>query len=83
MRMKLARMVNTHPDRAVDISQMMQIIVDSHMTEPTFHFKRLNTAVTYATQNLLENKHPAIDLESLLIIGYSEAAFANYPNLTS
>ena len=82
MRMKLAWMVNTRPDVAVDISKLAQITEDTYGNDSKYAVKRLNSAITYANDNLLQIKYPQMDLESVRIVGYSDAAFANNSDLT-
>ena len=83
MRMKLAWMVNTRPDVAVDISQLAQITEDTYGNDSKYAVKRFNSAITYANANLLHIKYPQMDLESICIVGYSDAAFANNSDLTT
>ena len=83
IRMRLAWMVDTRLDVAIDISQLAQITVDTYQDDSVSAVSRLNAVITYTNNNLLQIKCLKIDLDSLRLIGYSDAAFINNTDQTS
>ncbi len=83
MRMRLAWLANTRPDLLFEISQLAQITLERFKESARAHWKRLNLAIRYAHVNVTSLKFPKLDMESLRIVGYSDAAFANNYDLKS
>ena len=83
MRMRLAWLSNTRPDLLFEISQMAQITLERFKEDAQAHWKRLNAAIRYATKNVAHLKFASLELNSLRIVGYSDAAFANNHDLKS
>ncbi len=83
MRMKLAWLGNSRADCDVEISQLAQV------TDPIFQqshreiLKRINRVMRYAADNLVSLKFPKLDLETLRVVGFSDASFANNYDLAS
>ena len=44
--------------------------------------KRLNTAIKYTNDHPAHMTYPKLDIATLRIVEYTDAAFANYPDLT-
>ena len=82
MRMKLAWMVNTQPDIAADNSQLAQVTQEHYAGSQKSIIKRLTDTVKYASSHMLQTKYSQLHLESLRIVGYSDAALANNADLT-
>ena len=83
MRMKLAWLSNTRPDLQFEISQLAQVTSEQFETNAHAHLKRLNDAIRYAHVNVAHLKIPKLDRSTLRNVGYSDATFANNPDLTS
>ena len=83
MRMKPVWMVNTLPDITVEISQLAEFTEEINDNYVKSAVKCLETAITYIHANLLDIKNSQIDLDSLRIVGYSDAAFADNSDLSS
>ncbi len=83
MRMKLGWLGNSLADCAIEISQLAQVpdvIFRDHYREIV---KRINRVLTYAVDNPVALQVPKLDLETLQVIGFSNASFANVYDLTS
>ena len=83
MRMRLAWMANTRPDMLLEISQIAQITLERFKQGAQAHWKRLNSAISYAHNNVAHLKIPKLDLGTIRIVGYSDASFANNHDLSS
>lgn len=83
MRIKLAWLSNTRPDCLFEISQLAQITEDMFEADSKRVIQQLNRAVRYAIQNQVSPKIPALDPDSLRIIGFSDSSFANNRDLSS
>ena len=83
MRMKLAWLANTRPDCLLEISQLAQITERMFEEDQRKIVRQLNRAVRYAIQNQISLRIPALDLDTLRIIGYSDSSFANNRDLSS
>ena len=83
MRMKLAWLAHTRPDLCVDISQLAQITESVYNDGPKSAVKRLNKSIKFANDNLTHMKFPKLDLSTIRIVGYSDAAFASNSDLSS
>ena len=77
MRMRLAWLANTRPDISFEISRLAQITLDRFNEGARAHWKRLNSAIRYAHDNMVNLKFPKIELNRVRIFGYSDTAFAN------
>lgn len=73
MRMKLAWLSNTRPDCLFQISQLAQITEDMFEADRKRIIQQLNRAIRYAIQNQISVKIPALDPDSLRIIGFSDS----------
>ena len=83
MRMKLACLANTRQDLAFKISQIAKVTRAMFDQEVTKHCKRLNKTIKYANDNMASIRIPKLDFDSLRIVAYSDAAFANNADLSS
>lgn len=77
MRIKLAWLTNTRPDLQLEISQVAQVTVEIPTKDVATNVKRLNLAIRYTQNNAVHLLYPKLDLRSVRIVGYSDAAFAN------
>ncbi len=83
MRMKLAWLGNTREDLAVDISQLAQV-TEAHFNDAKrATIKRLNRVVVHAILHPLSLKFPSLDPQSVRVIGFADASFANNADSTS
>lgn len=71
------------PDCLFEISQLAQVTETMFNEGKESHIRRLNKAVKYAIDNRVYVKVPKLDKTSLLIVGFSNASFANNTDLTS
>ena len=83
MRMKLAWLSNTRPDLLFEISQLAQITSYRFATSANACIKRLNSAVRYALDNDASLKFRRLERDSLRLVGFSDASYANNHDLTS
>ena len=83
MRMRLAWLTNTRPDLQFEISQLAQITLERFNEAARAHLKRLNNDIRYVKKNITHLKIPKLDENSVRIVGYSDAAFANNHDLKS
>ncbi len=76
MRMKLGWVGNSRADCAIDISQLAQItdaIFEEHHRDI---FKRIIRVMKYVIDNPVSVQFPKLDIETLQVIGFSDASFA-------
>ena len=83
MRMRLAWLSNTRPDCLFSIAQLAQVTEDMFNKNPGALIKQMNKATTYAVKNPCGIKVNKLDLDSLRVVGFSDASFANNHDLTS
>lgn len=83
MRMKLAWLANTRPDCLFEISQLSQVTEDRFKSDKNRIIRRLNKAVKYAVDNRIYLRIPKLDLQTLRVVGYSDASFANNHDLST
>ena len=83
MRMKVAWLANTRPDLQFEISQMTQVAMDRFSEDAATLIKRFNVVIRYARNIATSLKFPRLDMKSLRVVGYSDAAFANNQDLSS
>ena len=83
MRMRLAWLSNTRPDLLFEISQCAQVTLERFKAKAQAFWKRLNSAIRYANNNVAHLKLPKLELSSVRIVGYSDASFANNHDLSS
>lgn len=77
MRMKLPWLANTRPDCQFEISQLEQVTNERFDKEIPSLIRRLNKATNYAV------KIPALDHDSVRVVGFADASFANNLYLSS
>ena len=82
-RMKLGWLANTRPDCAFEISQLSQITEAMFRSKPEDCIKQLNRTARYAKENVVKIKFPKLDINSLCILGFSDASFANNQDFSS
>ncbi len=81
--LKLGWLGNSRADCAVEISRL------AHVTDVIFKerhreiIKRINRVMTYAVDSHVSLKFPKLDLQTLQVVGFSDASFANNYDLTS
>ena len=83
MRMRLAWLANTRPDCLFEISQLAQVTEDRFTREGATVLRRLNKATKYATDNQVAIKIPRLDKDSIRVVGFSDASFANNYDLST
>lgn len=83
VRMKLAWLSHTRPDVLFEVSQLTQVTVDQFKENKTEIIRRTNRAVMYVKDESVAIKFPKLNLETLQVIGYSDASFCNNVDLTS
>ena len=83
MRMCLGWLSNTRPDCLLEISQLAQVTEEAFNSSRRPAIKRLNKAVRYAVDNRTSLKIPKLRIDSLQVIGFSDASFANNADLSS
>lgn len=83
MRMKLSWLSNSRPDCAYNISQLAQTTEGYFTEEKEKCLKLINETVKYAKSYRLDITFPKLSLDSLRIVGYSDASFANNRDLSS
>ena len=83
MRMKLALLSNNRPDLLFEISQCAQVALERFKTKAQAFWKKLNSAIRYANNNVAHLKFQKLELSSVRIVGYLDASFANNHDLSS
>ena len=83
MRMRATWLSNTRPDLQFEISQLAQVTENRFKEDAAAQLKRLNNVVRHAHDNIAHLSFPNLDLNSIRIVGYSDAAFANNYDATS
>jgi len=83
MRMKLAWLANTRPDCLYDISQLAQVTAKRFEENRYEIIRQLNKALKYAVDNPISLRIPKLDRETLRVVGYSDASFANNYDLST
>ena len=81
MRMRLAWLANTRPNCQFEISQPAQVTEDRYLAEQPAIVRRLKRATRYATDRCVSLKIAALDQESLHVVGFADASFANSHDL--
>ena len=59
-----------------EISQLGQITEERFNLDAKEHVKRLNSSERYAHNNVADPRFPKLDMNSIRLVGYSDAAFA-------
>ena len=80
--MKLAWLEHTRPDLTFEISQKAQVTRTVFERDPSEHCESLNKAIKYAHHNIASICIPKLDLDTLRVVAYSDAAFANNIDLS-
>ena len=83
MRMKLARLASTRLDVLFEISQQAQVTEERFNVGAKEYIKRLNSSTKYAHNNVANLLFHKLNMNSVRLVGYSDAAFANNHDLTS
>lgn len=83
LRMQLAWLSHSRPDLLFEVSQLTQVTREAFEENPTSTIKQANKAVKMAHQHQVGIKFPRLDIETLHILGISDASFANNKDLTS
>lgn len=83
MRMKLAWLANSRPDVLFEIATLAQVTDAMFNADKRDCIKRLNRAIRYAVTFRIPLAIPKLDPNSLKIIGYSDASFANNHDLST
>ena len=76
----LAWLKNSRHDFCVEISQIASITREKYNENWKKYVKRLNKAITYGHNYPTQLRYPKVDVATLPIVGYSDAAFANNVN---
>ena len=77
MHIRLAWLTNSRPDCQFDISEPAQVTEDRYLAEQPAIVRRLNRATRYATDYSVSLKIATLDHESLRVVGFADASFAN------
>ena len=77
MPMRFAWLDYTRSDLQFEISHLAQVAELIFEQDAAVHINRLNTIIRYAYGNIAHLPFPKLDLRSIRIVGYSNAAFAN------
>lgn len=77
MRMKLAWLSNSRPDCLFQISQLAQVTENAYERNRREIIKRLNKSIAYAIKSRTTLKVRKLRKDSLRIVGFSDASFAN------
>ena len=83
MRMNVAWLANTRPDMQFEISQLTQITQKMFDSNAKAYVKQINSLVRYAHNNVAHIQFPSLVRDTLRIVGFSDAAYANNYDLTS
>ena len=83
LRMQLAWLSHSRPDLLFEVSQLTQITADVFNETPISITKQANKVVKMAHEHRVTLRFPKLDLNTLRIIGISDASFANNRDLTS
>lgn len=81
--MKLAWPTSTPPDMLFDISHLAHVSEEILDRDSKMHIKRLNSLTRCAQKSVAHLLFPKLDKDSIGLVGYSDAAFANNYDLTS
>jgi len=83
MRMKLAWLVHTRADCLFEISQLAQVTVERFNKDRKSSITRLNKATRFAVDNPLAIRIPKLDMETIKVVGFADASFANNYDLST
>ena len=83
LRMQLAWLSHSRPNLLFDVSQLTQVTEDAFEEDRLRFIKQANKTVKAAFEHNVTIKFPTLDLQTLRIIGISDASFANNRDLTS
>ena len=83
LRMQLAWLSHSRPDLLFQVSQLTQVIRELFEADRIQIIKQANKAVKAACENKITIRFPKLDMETLRIVGISDASFANNRDLTS
>ena len=83
MRMRLAWLPNTRPDCQFEISQLAQVTENRYLAEQPTLVRRLNRATRYAVDNRVSLKISTLEQNSLRVVGFADASFANNHDLST
>ena len=81
--MKLAWLASTLPDMLFEISQLAQVTEEHFNFGAKEYIKRLNSSTKYAHNNMAHLLFRKLDMNSVRLVGYSDAAFSNNRDRTS
>lgn len=83
MRMCLVWLANTRPDRQFEISKLAHVTVERFLTDNAVLARLLNKATKYATCKQISLKIPKLYHDSLRVVGFADASFANNHDLST
>ena len=83
LRMQLAWLSHSRPDLLFEVSQLTQVTEDAFDESSIAIIKQTNNVVKMAHRDEVTLKFPQLDINTLRIIGISDASFANNKDLTS
>ena len=83
MRMRLAWLSHSRPDCLLEISQLAQVTEEQFNQSKVKCVRRLNKAVRYAKREHVSLVAKRLQLDTLRVIGFSDASFANNMDLTT
>ena len=76
LRMKLEWLSHTRTDCVSEVSQLAQMIEKVFTEKPRTLVKRINRVGKFSRESPLNMRFPKLDIDSLLVIGFSDASFA-------
>ncbi len=74
---------NTRSDCLYEISQLAQVTEERYLTEKSKLVRQLNKATKYAVDNRISLKIPKLDRDSLRVVVFADASFANNHDLST
>ena len=74
---------NSRPDLCVEISKIASTTSEKYGKNAKKYINRLNKVITYAQNYPTRIRCPKLDVATLRIVGYSEAAFAYNDTISS
>lgn len=82
MRIRITWISNSRPHCLFSINHIAQVTESMILNNITAHIKKLKIAVRYAVQNPGAFGFPKLYLETLRVVGYSDASFSSNYNIS-
>lgn len=81
--MRIAWLENTRPDCQYEISKLAQVTEDLFANDKSAFVRRLNKSTKCAVDNRVSLKIPALDVDSLRVVGFADSLFANNHDIST